>query len=96
MVRGPFLALLHSPALADRYQALGEQIRFNTSVPLKLMELAVLVVARHYAAQFEWYAHRKHAMNAGLDAAICDAIAAGVAPARCRMTRSPSTISPNR
>ena len=81
VVRGPFLALLHSPALADRYQAVGEQIRFNASVPLKLMELAVLVVARHYTAQFEWYAHRKHAINAGLSPAICDAIAAGTRPA---------------
>jgi 4-carboxymuconolactone decarboxylase len=80
VVRGPFLALLHSPELADRYQALGEQIRFNTSVPLKLMELAVLIVARHYTAQFEWYAHRKHAINAGLNPAICDAIAGGLRP----------------
>ena len=64
----------------DRYQALGEQIRFNASVPFKLVELAVLVVARHYTAQFEWYAHRKHATNAGLNPAIADAIAEGKRP----------------
>jgi 4-carboxymuconolactone decarboxylase len=80
VVRGPFLALMHSPELADRYQALGEQIRFNASVPFKLVELAVLVVARHYTAQFEWYAHRKHATNAGLNPAIADAIAEGKPP----------------
>jgi len=80
VVRGPFLALLHSPTIADCFQALGEHIRFKASVPFKLIELSVLLVARHWTAQFEWYAHRKHAINAGLNPAIADAIGRGERP----------------
>src|SRR5581483_2921681 len=43
-------------------------------------EIAILLTARHWTAQFEWYAHRKLALEAGLPAAICDAIAAGERP----------------
>ena len=57
-VRGPFNALLRSPELADRAQKLGEYVRYNTSLPARLSELAILVVARYWTAQYEWYARR--------------------------------------
>ena len=60
--------LLRSPELADRVQQLGLYFRFETKLAKPLKELAILVTARHWDAQFEWYAHRKFALEAGLDA----------------------------
>jgi len=79
---GPFNAWLRSPELADRLQKVGEYIRFNSSLPTRLNELAILVTARSWGSQFEWWAHARFALDAGLDAAIVDAIAAGRRPER--------------
>ncbi len=79
--RGPFNALLRSPDLADRVQRVGEYVRFNSSLPARLNELAILVVARYWSAQYEWYAHRELALAAGLDAKIADEISLGRRPA---------------
>ena len=80
-VRGPFDALLRSPELADRLQKVGAYVRFESSLPARLSELAILVTARHWGAQYEWYAHRKLAEKAGLAPAIADDIAEGRRPA---------------
>jgi len=80
-MRGPFSALLRSPELADYAQKLGEYVRFKTSIPNRLNELAILLTARHWTAQYEWYAHRRLAMQAGLSSEIADAIAEGKRPA---------------
>ncbi|HXW24376.1 MAG TPA: carboxymuconolactone decarboxylase family protein [Xanthobacteraceae bacterium] len=80
-MRGPFNALLRSPALADRAQKLGEYVRFKTSIPPRLNELAILLTARHWTAQYEWYAHAQLALKAGLAADVVAAIAAGQRPA---------------
>ncbi len=77
---GPFWPWLRSPELADRAQKLGEFARFNTSVPPRLFELAVLVTAQQWKAQFEWYAHAKLARKAGLGEEIIAAIHAGNRP----------------
>ncbi len=79
--RGPFNALLRSPDLADRVQRVGEYVRFGSSLPARLNELAILVVARYWSAQYEWYAHRRLALEAGLDVRIADAIARRERPA---------------
>lgn len=79
-LRGPFPALLRSPELADRFQRVGEYLRFNSSIPTALNELAILVTARTWSAQFEWYAHHLLAMKAGLPPAIAEAIAEGCRP----------------
>jgi 4-carboxymuconolactone decarboxylase len=73
-VRGPFLALLHVPELADRIQHLGEHIRYNTSLGRKLSELAIIVTARGLRCQYEWFAHAKIAAEAGLPASVIEAI----------------------
>lgn len=77
---GPFDALLRSPDLADRAQRVGEYIRFGSSVPARLNELAILVTARRWTAQYEWYAHHRLAMQAGLRPEIAAAIARGERP----------------
>jgi 4-carboxymuconolactone decarboxylase len=79
-MRGPFSALLRSPGLADSAQKLGEYVRFNTSIPPRLNELAILLTARHWTAQYEWYAHHRLAMQAGLSPDIATAIAEGKRP----------------
>jgi 4-carboxymuconolactone decarboxylase len=80
-VEGPFNALLRSPEMGDLGQQFGAATRFATTVPRKLYELAIILTARHWTAQFEWYAHRRAAIQAGISAAICDAIAEGRRPA---------------
>ena len=52
--------------LAGRAQKLGEFVRYETSLPPRLSELAILVVARYWTAQFEWTAHKAEALKAEL------------------------------
>ncbi len=80
-LRGPFEALLNSPGLADPVQRVGEHLRFHSSLPRDLNEMAILIAARRWTAQYEWHAHRGLALAAGLDLAIADAIALGERPA---------------
>ena len=63
---GPFQAWMHSPVLGDRAQALGAYCRFNSALEPRLSELAILITARHWKAQFEWYAHAPIAERGGL------------------------------
>ena len=77
---GPFWPWLRSPELADRAQKLGEFVRYKTSLPPRLFELAVLVTARIWSAQFEWFAHAPLAIKAGVDEDIVEALARGDRP----------------
>lgn len=79
-LRGPFPAMLRSPEVAERFQKLGEYLRFNSSIPPALNELAILITARAWSAQYEWYAHHLLAMKAGLPDAIAQAVAEGRRP----------------
>jgi 4-carboxymuconolactone decarboxylase len=79
-LRGPFQAWLRAPRFADLMQRVGAHLRFETSVPARLNELAILITARAWDAQFEWWAHERLAREAGLDPAIAEAIAAGRRP----------------
>lgn len=78
---GPFNAWLQSPEFADRAQELGALLRFGTSIEPRLKELAILCVGRHWTAQYEWYAHKKFALDAGLAPAVVDALEARKRPA---------------
>ena len=79
-VNGPFNVLLRSPEIGDLGQEFGGAARFKSSLPQRLYELAILVTARYWTAQYEWQAHHRSALQAGLSASICDAIAAGRRP----------------
>ena len=61
-----FQPWLRAPELADRAQKLGEYVRYLTSLGPRLSELAILIVARHWTAQYEWYSHEGPAREAGL------------------------------
>ena len=80
-VRGPFLALLHSPELAGHVEQLGVYVRYNCAVPERLRELAILVVARHWQADYEWLAHAPLAEKQGLPKEILKTFGAGGNPA---------------
>lgn len=81
-IGGPFNVMLRSPGIGMLIQKLGEEIRFRSSIPPRLNEMAILVTARHHASQYEWYAHHKLAMENGLDPAVSKAIAEGRRPDR--------------
>lgn len=73
---GPFNAWLRSPEFADKAQELGALLRFGTSIEGRLKELAILCVGRHWTAQFEWFAHKRLALEAGLAEDVIDAVEA--------------------
>lgn len=79
-LRGPLRAALHNPELADRWQALGELLRYRTGLPPRLSELAILVTGQACRSPFEWHAHRIEGEKAGLEAPLLDALQAGLEP----------------
>ena len=79
-VVGPLRAVIHNPALAERWSALGEILRFGTSLPKRLNELAIIVTGRRWTSQIEWWVHARAAAAAGLPDAAIEAIRAGEAP----------------
>lgn len=83
---GPFLPLIYSPTLLDRVQELGLHCRYQSSLAPALSELLILISARHWTAQFEWYSHTETAEQAGVPP---DAIAA------IRMRQEPTLPDPD-
>jgi 4-carboxymuconolactone decarboxylase len=77
---GPFNVMLRAPVMGDFAQELGAQVRFNSSLPAPLREMAILMAARYWTAHYEWNAHKRAALSAGLDPGIVAAIAAGEQP----------------
>lgn len=79
---GPFNVWLRSPDIGDLIQRLGEAIRFRSSLPKKLNELAIIYTARHWGSRYEWHAHCRLALEAGLDPSVARDIAEGRRPTR--------------
>lgn len=79
---GPFNVWLRSPDIGNLIQQLGAAIRFRTSLPAKLNEMAIIITARQWTSQYEWYAHCRLALEAGLDPVIAEDIAHGRRPAK--------------
>lgn len=79
---GPFNVFLRSPDIGNVIQSLGAAIRFRSSLPSKLNELAIIITARQWTSQYEWFAHHRLALEAGLDPAIGKDIAEGRRPAK--------------
>ena len=79
---GPFNVWLRSPGIGDCVQRLGEEIRFRSSLPAKLNELAIIITARQWTSPYEWHAHAKLALDAGLDPQIAQDIAENRRPAK--------------
>jgi 4-carboxymuconolactone decarboxylase len=79
-LRGPFNALLRSPVLCDLVQRLGAYVRFGSSIPAPLNELAICMASRKWGGQYAFYAHRRLGIEAGLGSVIPEAVAAGHRP----------------
>jgi 4-carboxymuconolactone decarboxylase len=77
---GPFIALLRSPELCQRTQLLGEYLRYDSGIPPRLRELAILATARHWHQNYEWHSHAAIAERAGVPRALIDALAEGRLP----------------
>jgi 4-carboxymuconolactone decarboxylase len=83
---GPFNVLLRSPEMGDLVQKFGEYARFRSTLPKKLNEFAIIMVGRHWTAQYEWYVHKQAALDAGLSPAIVEAV---------RNNRRPTGMAPD-
>ena len=77
---GPLRAAIHSPELARRWSALGEALRFGTTLPKRVTELAILVTGRRWTSQVEWWVHARAALEAGVPEAVVGAIRDNAAP----------------
>jgi 4-carboxymuconolactone decarboxylase len=79
-VTGPFNVLLRSPEMGDLAQQFGAQMRYHSSIPRKLNEFAILITARFWTSQYEWYAHQRDGLKYGLNPALIDSVATGKRP----------------
>jgi 4-carboxymuconolactone decarboxylase len=80
-VFGPFVPLFRSPEVMLRAMALGDYLRYRTVLPPKLNEFIILITARQWSQQYEWYVHHPIALKDGLDPEIVKAVADGRRPA---------------
>ena len=79
-IRGPFAVFLHAPAFGELAQQLGGHCRFKTAVPPRLSEFAILVTAKLWRAQYEWFAHVPQAERAGVKSETIRALHQGRVP----------------
>jgi 4-carboxymuconolactone decarboxylase len=63
---GPYNPMMRSPVLGQRLFDLFHYLRWETSVPTRLNEFAILIIGRQWRSQVEWYAHAPLAQKAGL------------------------------
>jgi 4-carboxymuconolactone decarboxylase len=80
VVRGPFAIWLRNPEIADHANHFGNVLRRRGKLDKRLFEIMVLVVARHWSAQYEWFVHEQAAREAGVTQAVVDAIRTGAVP----------------
>jgi 4-carboxymuconolactone decarboxylase len=81
---GPFEPLMHSPQVMTQARAMGDYLRYQSEIGNTLSELAILVTAREWTQDYEWYVHEPIAVKAGIRQEICDAIADGRRPTGMR------------
>ena len=79
-IGGPYNPMLRSPVLAQRLFDLFHYLRWETSVPTKLNEFAILIIGRQWRSQVEWFAHAPIATKAGLSPAIIAELKANKRP----------------
>lgn len=79
-ISGPFVPLLRSPEVMTRARAMGDYLRFKSALPPRLSEFVILMTARKWTQNYEWYAHAPLALKGGLKQDIIDAIAEGRRP----------------
>ncbi len=81
-IGGPYNLLLRSPVLGQRMFDLFDYLRWKTSVPTNLNEFAILIIARQWRSQMEWFAHAPIATRAGLSPDIIAELKTGKRPSK--------------
>ena len=79
-VTGPFVPLLRSPEVMSRARAMGDYLRFRSTLPPRLSEFVILLTARRWTQEYEWNAHAPLALQAGVSRDVVNAIAQGRRP----------------
>jgi 4-carboxymuconolactone decarboxylase len=79
---GPYNPLMRSPVLGQRLFDLFHYLRWETSVPTKLNEFAIIIIGRQWRSQVEWFAHAPLAAKAGLSTDIIAELKAGNRPSK--------------
>ncbi|MCP1174107.1 carboxymuconolactone decarboxylase family protein [Ralstonia sp. 21YRMH01-3] len=79
-VFGPFEPLMHSPEVMSQTRAMGDYLRYHSAIGNTLSELVILITAREWSQDYEWYVHHPIALKAGIKPSIADAIADGRRP----------------
>jgi 4-carboxymuconolactone decarboxylase len=79
-VFGPFEPLMYSPQVMTQARAMGDYLRYKSAIGTTLSELIILVTAREWTQDYEWFVHHPIALKAGIKPAIADAIAEGRRP----------------
>jgi len=79
-VFGPFEPLMYSPQVMSQARAMGDYLRYKSAIGTTLSELAILVTAREWTQDYEWYVHQPIALKAGIKPEVADAIADGRRP----------------
>jgi 4-carboxymuconolactone decarboxylase len=82
---GPYNPLLRSPVMGQRMFDLLYYLRWNSSVPLRLNEFAILIIGRQWRSQVEWYAHAPLAIKAGLSPEVVADLKAQKRPANMQI-----------
>jgi 4-carboxymuconolactone decarboxylase len=77
---GPFNAFLYAPDVGGPLATLGAALRFGSPIERRLIEVAIITVAGHWRAEFEWLAHARLARQAGVPDAVVEAIGRGEEP----------------
>ena len=80
-VFGPFEPMVSSPEVMSIARATGDYLRYHSAIGNTLSELVILVTAREWSQDYEWYVHQPIALKAGISKEIADAIADGRRPA---------------
>jgi 4-carboxymuconolactone decarboxylase len=81
-IGGPYNSMLRSPVLAQLLFDLFHYLRWETSIPLRLNEFAILIIARQWRSQIEWFAHAPIATREGLSPQIIAELKANKRPSR--------------
>jgi 4-carboxymuconolactone decarboxylase len=85
-VFGPFEPLMYSPQVMSQARAMGDYLRYKSAIGNTLSELTILITAREWTQDYEWYVHYPIAMKVGIQPELADAIANG---------RRPATMNPD-
>src|SRR5439155_3351230 len=81
-VFGPFEPHMYSPQVMNQARAMGDYLRYKSAIGSTLSELVILVTAREWSQDYEWYVHYLIALKVGIKPEIVDAIADGRRPDR--------------